>query len=124
MLAMVGIGLGGVLNIGLDPLFIYTFGLGIAGAAIATLLSQCVSFAILLACFLRRKSAVRLHIGQVSRKAEVYARIIKTGMPSFCRQSLASVATVSYTHLDVYKRQYYNCIIFQSKRQAIGSFFI
>ena len=55
MLAMVGIGLGGVLNIGLDPLFIYTFGLGIAGAAIATLLSQCVSFAILLACFLRRK---------------------------------------------------------------------
>ena len=49
MLAMVGIGLGGVLNIGLDPLFIYTFGLGIAGAAIATLLSQCVSFAILLA---------------------------------------------------------------------------
>lgn len=94
MLAMVGIGLGGVLNIGLDPLFIYAFGLGIAGAAIATLLSQCVSFAILLACFLRRKSAVRLHIGQVSRKAEVYARIIKTGMPSFCRQSLASVATV------------------------------
>ena len=94
MLAMAGIGLGGVLNIGLDPLFIYTFGLGIAGAAIATLLSQCVSFAILLACFLRRKSAVRLHIGQVSRKAEVYARIIKTGMPSFCRQSLASVATV------------------------------
>lgn len=78
----------------LDPLFIYTFRLGIAGAAIATLLSQCVSFAILLACFLRRKSAVRLHIGQVSRKAEVYARIIKTGMPSFCRQSLASVATV------------------------------
>ena len=94
MLAMVGIGLGGVLNIGLDPLFIYAFGLGIAGAAIATLLSQCVSFAILLACFLRRKSAVRLHIGQVSRKAEVYAHIIKTGMPSFCRQSLASVATV------------------------------
>lgn len=37
---------------------------------------------------------MRLHIGQVSRKAEVYARIIKTGMPSFCRQSLASVATV------------------------------
>ena len=69
MLAMVGIGLGGVLNIGLDPLFIYTFRLGIAGAAIATLLSQCVSFAILLSCFLRRKSAVRLHIGQVSRKA-------------------------------------------------------
>ena len=30
----------------------------------------------------------------MSRKAEVYARIIKTGMPSFCRQSLASVATV------------------------------
>ena len=92
--AMIGLVTGGLLNIALDPLFIYAFGLGIAGAAIATLLSQCVSFAILLSCFLRRKSAVRLHIGQVSRKAEVYARIIKTGMPSFCRQSLASVATV------------------------------
>ena len=87
-----------VINTCLNYILIYGhFGaprLGVRGAAIATLLSQCVSFAILLACFLRRKSAVRLHIGQVSRKAEVYARIIKTGMPSFCRQSLASVATV------------------------------
>mgnify|MGYP001722695063 CR=1 FL=1 len=55
MLAMVGIGLGGVLNIGLDPLFIYTFRLGIAGAAIATLLSRVAEFLICLVCALRSR---------------------------------------------------------------------
>ncbi|MBR4820098.1 MAG: MATE family efflux transporter, partial [Clostridiales bacterium] len=42
--SMIGIGLGGVLNIFLDPLMINVFGLGVAGAAIATLISQCISF--------------------------------------------------------------------------------
>lgn len=93
MLAMMGIGFGGLLNIGLDPLFIYVLGLGISGAAIATLLSQCVSFSILLSCFLLQKSAVRLRPGSVSRKGSMYLRILKTGFPSFCRQALASLAT-------------------------------
>ncbi len=50
-LAMVGITAGGLLNIVLDPIFIFTFHLGIAGAAIATILSQIISFLILLSCF-------------------------------------------------------------------------
>ena len=44
VLSMVGITAGGVLNILLDPLFIFVFDMGIAGAAVATLISQCVSF--------------------------------------------------------------------------------
>ena len=47
--AMVGITVGGVLNMVLDPLFIFTFGMGTAGAAVATGLSQFISFCILLA---------------------------------------------------------------------------
>ena len=54
--AMIGIGTGGMLNIALDPLFIFAFELGIAGAAIATAVSQCVSFLILLTVFLRGKT--------------------------------------------------------------------
>ena len=50
--ALIGIAFGGVLNIGLDPLFIFTFKMGISGAAIATLISQCVSCLILLCCFI------------------------------------------------------------------------
>ena len=48
VLAMLGIGFGGLLNMVLDPVFIFTFDMGIQGAAIATVLSQIVSFAILI----------------------------------------------------------------------------
>ena len=94
-LAMVGIATGGVLNIFLDPLFIFVFNLGIAGAAIATVLSQCISFIILLSFFLRGKSLISLNIRNVSRQAKVYISILKTGLPSLCRQGLASISTVA-----------------------------
>ena len=94
-LAMVGIMFGGILNIALDPLFIFVFHLGIAGAAIATLISQCSSFCILLSFFIRGKSIVRLRLRAVSRTPGTYWMIVKTGLPSLCRQGLASAATVA-----------------------------
>ncbi len=93
-LAMVGITAGGLLNIVLDPIFIFTFRLGIAGAAIATILSQIISFLILLSCFLRHKSLLHLGFRNISWKWEDLSAIIKTGLPSFFRQGLASIATV------------------------------
>lgn len=94
-LSMVGIGLGGLLNILLDPIFIFVLGMGISGAAIATLLSQCVSFCILLSFFLTGKSASRLRIGEAFRELRVYGVILKTGLPTLCRQGLASAASVA-----------------------------
>ena len=93
-LAMVGITAGGLLNIVLDPIFIFTFHLGIAGAAIATILSQIISFLILLSCFLRHKSLLHLSFRNISWKWKDLSAIIKTGLPSFFRQGLASIATV------------------------------
>ena len=95
MLGMFGITTGGLLNIALDPLFIFALGLGTAGAAIATAVSQTVSFIILLTLFLRGKSDVRLQITRVSRKLGVYADIVWRGLPSLCRQGLASIASVA-----------------------------
>lgn len=95
LLGMVGIGVGGLLNMGLDPLFIFTFGLGTAGAAMATALSQLVSFCILLSFFVRGKSGVHLRLRSVSREPAVYGSIVKTGLPSFCRQGVASLATIA-----------------------------
>lgn len=95
LLAMCGIATGGVLNIALDPLFIFGFGLGIGGAALATLISQCISFCILLSFFLFHKSVVNISLFKISRHGMIYWRIIKTGLPSFCRQGLASAATVA-----------------------------
>lgn len=94
-LAMAGIATGGILNVALDPIFIFVFGLGISGAAIATVLSQCISFLILLSFFLRGKSLIHLNIKNVSKSLKVYISIIKTGLPSLCRQGLASVSTVA-----------------------------
>lgn len=92
--SMIGITAGGVLNVALDPLFIFTFGLGTAGAAIATIISQFVSF-ILLLCFMSGKmSFARIHVSAVSLKGRYIKDIAKVGCPSFFRQALASSAFV------------------------------
>ena len=94
-MSMVGISFGGILNCILDPIFIFNFNLGIAGAAIATVLSQCVSFGILLYfAMFSGQSIIQIKLSNVARGIGVYASIIKTGAPSFFRQSLASAATV------------------------------
>jgi len=93
--AMVGLTTGAVLNIILDPVFIFTFNLGISGAAIATLISQSISFSILLSIFVFRKSSIRIRFKNISRKPREYADILSLGAPSLCRQGLASIATVA-----------------------------
>lgn len=94
-LAMIGIGIGGIINIILDPIFIFSFKLGISGAAIATATSQFISFIILLSFYLRRKTIVQFSIKKISRNIDTYFIILKNGMPSFFRQGLASIATVA-----------------------------
>lgn len=94
-LSMIGIAFGGILNIILDPIFIFSLGLGTSGAAIATLISQCVSFSILLSCFITRKSTTNINIKNISLNILTYFNIFKTGFPSLCRQGLASIATVA-----------------------------
>lgn len=94
-LAMRGLVSGGIINIILDPIFIFTFGLGTAGAAIATLLSQCISFSILLSFFIRGKSVVQLKWCYVSRGIKTYFEIIEYGSPSLLRQGLASASTIA-----------------------------
>lgn len=93
--AMIAITTGGILNCGLDPLFIFTFNLGIAGAATATAISQCLSFTILLAAFLRGKTITTLGPDKISKSARTYLLILKTGFPSLCRQGLASISTIA-----------------------------
>lgn len=93
-LAMIGLCAGGLLNIALDPLLIFVWGMGIAGAAVATLVSQCVSFLILLSMFLFKKSILSLHPHNASHSIRTYGEIVWVGLPSLCRQGLASVSTV------------------------------
>ncbi len=105
---MVGITVGGILNMVLDPIFIFSkgtvlfgvvelpfgFGLGTAGAAIATALSQAVSFFILLMQCNLRKDTISIHPKHYRPTAKMYGRIFYIGLPSLGRQGIASVSNI------------------------------
>lgn len=91
--SMIGLCAGGILNIFLDPLFIFTFDLGISGAAIATVTGQFVSFIVLLIFYLKGKSIIKLNWRRISRRPYEYYMICKVGFPTICRQGMASVAS-------------------------------
>ena len=84
---------GGLINIILDPIFIFTFEMGVVGAAIATAISQIVSLFISLSFYFGGKSIIRLSPKYISRRPYDYWLIIKTGAPTVFRQGLGSVAT-------------------------------
>ena len=92
-LSMIGMGLGGVLNMALDPLFIFGMGLGIAGAALATFLSQTVSLAVLLYFFISGKTETRLAPGAVRPNRRLLGRIICSGLPSLCRHGAGTLSS-------------------------------
>ena len=91
--AMVGITTGAVLNIGLDPLLIFVCGMGVSGAALATIISQFISFCLLLiGC--SRGGNLRIRISRIQLDPAYYVMIAQGGLPSLARQGLASVATI------------------------------
>jgi len=95
--AMVGIVSGAILNIALDPLLIFVFDLGVAGAGWATIISQFVSFCLLLrGC--SKGSNIHIHVRNVKIQWHYYKMIIRGGLPSLARQCLASVATICLNH--------------------------
>lgn len=94
MYSMVGISTGGILNIFLDPLFIFGFGLGTAGAAIATAVSQLVSFLILLFMCNTRENTISISLSSFKPTPRVIGSILYNGVPSLGRQGIASVATI------------------------------
>ncbi|MBE6850969.1 MAG: MATE family efflux transporter [Ruminococcus sp.] len=93
-LAMMGLTTGGILNILLDPLFIFTFDMGISGAGVATAVSQFISFMILLSMFLLNKTQSKVSIRFISKDVRILGNIIITGLPSLARQGLNSVSTM------------------------------
>ena len=84
--------LGAVINIGLDPLFIYTFDMGVAGAAIATAISQFVSTLVYLTYILRKKSAFTFSIKDFIPTQQTFVEILKIGIPTLTFQLLTSLS--------------------------------
>ena len=95
--AMVGIVSGAIVNIALDPILMFGCRLGVAGAGWATIISQFISFCLLLAgC--RRGGNIRIRISNFKLKWFYFQMIIKGGLPSLARQGLASLATICLNH--------------------------
>ena len=92
--AMFGIVTGAMLNVILDPILIFTCGLGVSGAAWATVIGQAVSFVILF-LMTRRGENIAIHFRNFSPSLQRYKEIFYGGSPSMMRQGLACIATMS-----------------------------
>ncbi len=91
--SMIGIVTGALINIALDPLLIFTFGLGVKGAAIATAVSQFVSFCLL---WIGVKKGGNIEIKFKNCRLEwwIWKEIFRGGLPSLIRQGLASISAI------------------------------
>lgn len=90
--SMIALLTGAILNIVLDPLLIFTFDMGVSGAALATVLSQAISSVILFSFFIRRKSIIHLSLQNFKPSRSLYSELYKIGLPTFIRQFLMSVS--------------------------------
>ncbi|APC79773.1 MATE family efflux transporter [Clostridium botulinum] len=90
--SMIATCIGGVINIILDPIFMFKFGMGIKGAAVATVISQLVSFIFLLRYYYSKKSYIKLGIKFFKPNFNMFFEILKIGIPIFVTQVLASFA--------------------------------
>jgi putative MATE family efflux protein len=97
-IAMTGMITGAVLNIFLDPFFIFVLGLGIRGAAIATMISQMTSFVILLLFGCSRGGNIPIRFRHFSPSPRRYIEMFHGGVPALLRQGLMSVSTIIINH--------------------------
>ncbi len=93
-LGMIGMLTGSVLNMAGDPIFMFKFDMGIAGAGLSTALSQYISFTILISIYIAGKTQAKIGLADVSLSSKTIGTICATGFPSLIRQGLASLATM------------------------------
>lgn len=114
MYSLFGMILGSVVNIGLDPLFMFTFGLGVRGAAIATVISQAVSTMFLFGYYLMKKTVIKFKLSQFKPDKDIFKAVFKIGIPVFVQQIFA---TISMSIMNILAGNYGDNVV-----AAIGAF--
>ena len=94
MFSMFGMGIGGVLNCLLDPVFIFGLDMGVAGASLATAISKLVSFAVLIFPYVTRRSLLHLSVKNFHFSFDIISKIVSVGSSSMFRSGLAVVAGI------------------------------
>lgn len=93
-LSMVGMGFGGILNVILDPIFIFGLNMGVAGASAATAISKLVSFSILIFPYITRRSLLHLSIRNFHFSKDIIFTVVSVGSSSMFRSGLAVVSAI------------------------------
>lgn len=89
---MIAISIEPIANIALDPILMFTFNMGIKGAALATVLGQGLSFIYLINYFVSGKSFIKINMKYFTPSKPMYSEILKIGSATFARQALASLS--------------------------------
>lgn len=98
-LSMLGMGLGGILNCVLDPIFIFNLDMGVAGASLATAVSKVFSFGILIFPYLTRRSLLHLSVRNCRVSRDIVSEIATVGSSSFFRTGLSIVSSILLNNL-------------------------
>lgn len=94
--SMITVVIGAVLNIVLDPVFIYAFDMGVAGAAWATILSQAVSAAFSVAFFFGKRTKLRLKKAYLLPKPRILGPVLALGFAPFVMQATEALVNVAF----------------------------
>ena len=94
--SMITVVIGAVLNIVLDPVFIYAFDMGVAGAAWATILSQAVSAAFAVAFFFGKRTKLRLKKAYLLPKPRILGPVLALGFAPYVMQATEALVNVAF----------------------------
>ncbi|MDR1531798.1 MAG: MATE family efflux transporter [Clostridiales bacterium] len=112
--------LGAITNIILDPVFIFVFDMGVAGAALATIISQCASCLWVMSYYFSKDPALRLKLANLRPRLDIIAEICSIGVSPFLMQAAASIVQVVVN----YSLAYYGRLDTGSESLAISAMLI
>jgi len=92
--SMFGMAFGGILNVVLDPIFIFVFDLGVAGASMATAISKMVTFCILIYPYIRKKTLVTISLRKIHYELNSIREVVSVGSSSLFRSAFAIIAAM------------------------------
>ena len=87
---------GALLNIALDPLFIFTLNLGVAGAALATIISQAITAVLIIRFLLSQKSTLKISLKGMKLESKIILPCVALGLAPFIMMSTESVLSICF----------------------------
>lgn len=95
-ISMRNVVIGALINIALDPLFIFGFNLGVKGAAIATIIAQAISAILVISFFFGKKTILKLTFENMKLDIKIIISVMALGLSPFIMQSTESIISICF----------------------------